>query len=66
MLEYTTINNPRPSFGALIHHTDAEREYAYDSHPESTGKLVNALAEAPERGWTIVNMKTDWAKIFAP
>jgi phosphoglycolate phosphatase-like HAD superfamily hydrolase len=66
MLEYTTINNPRPSFGALIHHTDAEREYAYDSHPESTGKLVKALAEAPERGWTVVNMKTDWAKIFAP
>jgi phosphoglycolate phosphatase-like HAD superfamily hydrolase len=66
MLEYTTINNPRPSFGALIHHTDAEREYAYDSHPESTGKLVNALAEAPERGWTVVNMKTDWSRIFAP
>ena len=28
MMEYTTINNPRPSFGMIVHHTDAEREYA--------------------------------------
>ncbi|MBU6183568.1 MAG: acid phosphatase, partial [Verrucomicrobia bacterium] len=64
MLEYTTINNPRPSFGLLVHHTDAEREYAYDSDPPSTGKLVEALAAAPRRGWIVVDMKTDWAEIF--
>jgi len=29
MLQYTTINNPRPSFGLIVHHTDGEREYAY-------------------------------------
>lgn len=47
MLEYTTIANPRPSFGLIIHHTDADREYAYDARPKSSGKLVDALAEAP-------------------
>jgi phosphoserine phosphatase len=66
MLEYTTINNPRPSFGLLVHHTDAEGEYAYDSAPKSSGKLVKALAAAPTRGWIVADMKTDWAKIFAP
>ena len=66
MLEYTTINNPHPSFGLIVHHTDADREYAYDSSPKSSGKLVEALADAPKRGWIVVDMKTDWEKIFAP
>jgi phosphoglycolate phosphatase-like HAD superfamily hydrolase len=66
MLEYTTINNPRPTLGVLIHHTDAEREYAYDSNPKSSGKLVTALADAPRRAWVVVDMKTDWPRIFAP
>ena len=65
MLQYTTINNPRPSFGLIVHHTDAEREYAYDAQPKSSGKLVEALKEAPKRGWSIVDMKTDWKRIFA-
>lgn len=66
MLEYTTINNPRPSFGMLVHHTDAEREYAYDAAPKSSGKLVKALSDAPKRGWIVVDMKTDWSEIFPP
>lgn len=65
MLEYTTIGNPRPSFGLLVHHTDAEREYAYDAHPQSTGKLVEALERAPEVGWTVVDMRSDW-KVVLP
>ncbi len=65
MLEYTTIHNPRPSFGLIVHHTDAQREYAYDANPKSTGKLVEALKEAPRRGWSIVNMKDDWKHVFA-
>lgn len=64
MLQYTTIKNPRPSFGLIVHHTDAEREYAYDAHPKSSGKLVEALKEAPERGWTVVDMKQDWKQVF--
>lgn len=64
MLQYTTINNPRPSFGLIVHHTDGEREYAYDAVTKSSGKLVEGLKEAPERGWTVVNMKNDWKQVF--
>jgi phosphoglycolate phosphatase-like HAD superfamily hydrolase len=66
MLQYTTIGNPRPSFGMIIHHTDSEREYAYDAMPKSSGKLVEALREAGERGWTVVDMKNDWRTVFDP
>ncbi|MFM8321323.1 MAG: HAD family hydrolase [Chloroflexota bacterium] len=66
MLQYTTINNPRPSFGLIVHHTDREREYAYDARTKSTGKLVEALKEAPKRGWTVVDMKQDWNTVFKP
>jgi phosphoglycolate phosphatase-like HAD superfamily hydrolase len=64
MLQYTTINNPRPSFGLIVHHTDGDREYAYDAKPKSSGKLVEALKDASERGWTVVNMKNDWKRVF--
>jgi phosphoglycolate phosphatase-like HAD superfamily hydrolase len=65
MLQYTTIHNPRPSFGLIVHHTDAEREYAYDAETSSTGKLVRALQQAPERGWQVVDMRRDWLRVFA-
>lgn len=65
MLEYTTIDNPRPSMGVLIHHTDGQREYRYDTKPTSTGKLVSALQIAEERGWTVVDMAEDWNTVFA-
>jgi phosphoglycolate phosphatase-like HAD superfamily hydrolase len=64
MLQYTTINNPLSSFGLIVHHTDAEREYAYDAITKSTGKLVEALKEAPSRGWIVVDMKQDWNAVF--
>jgi 2'-5' RNA ligase/phosphoglycolate phosphatase-like HAD superfamily hydrolase len=66
MLQFTTINNPRPSFGLIVHHTDSEREYAYDAKTKSTGKLVEALKEAPKRGWLVVDMRQDWNTIFRP
>jgi hypothetical protein len=63
MLEWTA-----PGSGArfilLVHHTDAEREYAYD-RTSSVGKLDRALDEATTKGWTVVSMKDDWKKIFA-
>ncbi len=65
MLEYTTIGNPLPSFGLIVHHTDANREYAYDTSPSSSGKLTTALEVAPERGWTVVDMQTDWKTIWS-
>ena len=65
MLEYGTINNPRPSLGVSVRHTDAEREYQYDVNPKSSGTLVEALKDAPQRGWTVVSMKDDWKVVFS-
>ena len=65
MLEYGTINNPRPSLGVIVRHTDGEREYQYDVNPKSSGTLVEALKDAPQRGWTVVSMKDDWKQVFA-
>jgi len=64
MLEYTTIGNPLPSFGLIVHHTDADREYAYDANPTSSGKLTTAIEAAPRHGWTIVDMKRDWKVVY--
>ena len=47
----------------LIHHTDAEREYAYDRNTEF-GRLDTALDAASVNQWTIVDMKADWKQIF--
>jgi len=47
----------------LIHHTDAEREWAYD-RTSSIGRLDKALDEANAKGWTVVDMKKDWKRIF--
>jgi phosphoserine phosphatase len=66
MLQYTTIANPRPSLGLIVHHTDGDREYAYDAVTKSTGKLVEALEEAPRRGWLVADMKRDWSAVFGP
>lgn len=63
MLQWTTANNG-PHFGLLVHHTDAEREYAYDR--ESVfGRLDKALDEAQKMDWTVVDMKKDWKQVFA-
>jgi hypothetical protein len=64
MLQYTT-GSPGARFGLIVHHTDAEREYAYD-RKSPVGKLDKALDEAGAKGWTVVSMKNDWAVIFPP
>ena len=56
MLEYTTAGAGR-RFGLIVHHTDAEREWAYD-RASHVGRLERGLDEAPERGWIVVDMKT--------
>ncbi len=54
---------PTARFGMLIHHTDAEREYAYDRNT-SFGRLDKALDAASNAGWVVVDMKADWKQIF--
>ena len=63
MLEWTAAG-AGARFMGLVHHTDAEREYAYDRQSH-VGKLDKALDEANAKGWTVVDMKSDWKKIFA-
>jgi len=62
MLEWTT-GAPGPRLGLIVHHTDAEREYAYD-RKSPFGRLDRALGEAPKNGWIVVDMKKDWRIIF--
>ncbi len=62
MLQWTTANAGK-TLGVIIHHTDAEREYAYD-RKSPFGRLNKALDEANSRGWIVVDMKKDWARIF--
>lgn len=62
MLEWTTAGDG-PRLGVLIHHTDAEREWAYDRE-SSVGKLARGLDEAESRGWVVVDMKQDWKVVF--
>lgn len=62
MLEWTTSGSGL-RLGLLVHHTDAEREWAYD-RDSSIGKLTRGLDEAPNRGWVVVDMKRDWKHVF--
>lgn len=64
MLEWTTAGIG-PRFGLLVHHTDADREWAYDRH-SAVGKLARGLDEGPSKGWTIVDMKADWKTVYPP
>lgn len=63
MLQWTTMTGGSVRFGMLIHHTDAEREYAYDRDTEF-GRLDKALDAAALNQWTVVDMKADWKQIF--
>jgi phosphoglycolate phosphatase-like HAD superfamily hydrolase len=62
MLQWTTTGQGA-RFGLLVHHTDAEREWAYD-RTSHIGKLDKALNAAPKTGWTVVDMKKDWKVIY--
>ncbi|WP_245318620.1 HAD family hydrolase [Bradyrhizobium sp. DOA1] len=62
MLQWTAAGSG-PRFAGIVHHTDGEREYAYDRRSK-IGKLDKALDEARLRGWTVVDMKQDWKTIF--
>jgi hypothetical protein len=65
MLQWTTLGVSGVRLGAIVHHTDAEREYAYDRQSH-IGKLDKALDAAAVNKWTVVDMKQDWKVIFPP
>ena len=62
MLEWTTAGQG-PRLGALIHHTDAAREWAYD-RDSRVGRLDRGLDEAARLRWVVVDMKNDWSTVF--
>jgi len=64
MLEWTTVASGGERLGLLLHHDDAEREYAYDRE-SGVGRLDKALDAADSAGWLVVSMKNDWNTIFA-
>ncbi len=63
MMQYTHASL-HPSLCVILHHTDAEREFAYDTITVS-GHLQTALIEAREKDWLVVDMKRDFKRIFA-
>lgn len=62
MLQWTD-GGKGPHFCLYVHHTDADREYAYD-RTSPVGKLDKGLDEAAKHGWTVVDMKNDWKSVF--
>lgn len=62
LFTWTTATNA-PHFALIVHHTDAEREVAYDRN-SAIGHLDKALDEATQKNWTVVDMKKDWKRIF--
>jgi hypothetical protein len=62
MLQWTTAGDG-PRFGLIVHHTDNEREVAYD-RDSHVGKLDKLLDEAIAKGWTVLDMKRDWKTVF--
>jgi hypothetical protein len=63
MLQWTSTATGYPRFGMIVHHTDAEREWAYDRQSH-IGKLDKGLDDANQYNWLIVDMKSDWAEIY--
>jgi phosphoglycolate phosphatase-like HAD superfamily hydrolase len=61
MLQWTSAGKGA-RFALLIRHTDATREWAYDTSP--MGRLDKALDEANAKGWTVVDMMSDWRRVF--
>jgi phosphoserine phosphatase len=64
MLEWTTAG-AGPRFAGIVHHTDAEREWAYD-RASHIGTLDKAWDQAKAQGWTVVDMKSEWKQIYPP
>ena len=62
MLQWTAAGSGA-RFAGIVHHTDADREYAYD-RPSKIGQLDKAWDDAKQRGWTVVDMKQDWKAVF--
>ena len=62
MLRYT-LGGPGARLALLLHHDDAEREFAYD-RDFKLSPLTEALDKAQQYGVNVVSMKRDWKFVF--
>ncbi|MCH4551441.1 HAD family hydrolase [Aestuariibaculum lutulentum] len=63
MMQYCDTNNPLPHLLIYVNHTDSDREFLYDEHT-AMGTLKKGMDVALRRGWTIIDMKTEWNKVY--
>lgn len=63
MLQWTSTGTGFPRFGMIVHHTDEVREWAYDRESH-IGRLNRGLDDAGTYHWVIVDMKSDWKKVY--
>ncbi|PFG71661.1 phosphoserine phosphatase [Pseudomonas poae] len=62
MLQWTAAGQGKRLMG-LVHHTDARREWAYDRNSQ-VGRLDKALDLAKTQNWTVVDMASEWRRIY--
>jgi len=63
MMEYTEANKKYKTLQLYVHHTDEEREWAYD-RKSHIGKFDKGLDYGNEHNWTIVDMKNEWKVVY--
>ena len=65
MLQWTAAS-PYRTLELAVHHTDTQREYAYDNDPLLGSGTAQLLAAASDNQWTVIDMAVDWAGVFPP
>ena len=62
MLQWTMAGEGK-RFAGLVHHTDSQREWAYD-RKSNIGHLDKALDQATSDKWVVVDMATEWSRVY--
>ena len=63
MLQWTA-GNPHRTLELVVHHTDADREFAYDTDPVLGAGTADLLEAAAAGDWTVIDMAADWSTIY--
>ncbi len=64
MLQWTAAS-PSRTLELVVHHTDGDREYAYDHDPILGSGTDQILAAAADQKWTVIDMAADWLTVHA-
>lgn len=62
MLQWTMAGKGLRLAG-LVHHTDGQREWAYD-RKSNIGRLDKALDQATSNKWVVVDMAEEWTRVY--